>query len=182
MHTEQGRGTEGVRRKRILSRFHTQHGAWCGAWSHDCEAKVKSQTLNQLCHPGAPGLCILMPHNSYYLHLTRRKFQWKEIKRLDLGHPTWQCSPSHMEMTPSKEKEHWGTWVAQSVKRPTSARSRSHCPWVRAPRQALGWWLRAWSLFQILCLPLSLPLPRFHALSLSVPKIKIKVEKKNVIL
>ena len=31
-----------------------------------------------------------------------------------------------------------GAWVAQSVKRPTSARSRSRSPWVRAPRQALG--------------------------------------------
>ena len=32
----------------------------------------------------------------------------------------------------------WGAWVAQSVKRPTSARSRSRGPGVRAPRQALG--------------------------------------------
>ena len=31
-----------------------------------------------------------------------------------------------------------GTGVAQSVKRPTSARSRSRGPRVRAPRQALG--------------------------------------------
>ena len=31
-----------------------------------------------------------------------------------------------------------GTWVAQLVKRPTSARSRSRGPWVRAPRRALG--------------------------------------------
>ena len=38
-------------------------------------------------------------------------------------------------------------------------RSWSHGPWVRAPRRALCWQLRAWSLFQILCLPLSLPLP-----------------------
>ena len=53
----------------------------------------------------------------------------------------------------------WGAWVAQSVKRPTSARSRSRSLGVRAPRQALGWWLRAWSLFPILCLPLSLPPP-----------------------
>ena len=33
---------------------------------------------------------------------------------------------------------YWGAWVAQSVKRPTSARSRSRGPGVRAPRQALG--------------------------------------------
>ena len=31
-----------------------------------------------------------------------------------------------------------GAWVAQSVKRPTSARSRSRGLGVRAPRQALG--------------------------------------------
>ena len=31
-----------------------------------------------------------------------------------------------------------GAWVAQSVKRPTSARSRSRSPRVRAPRRALG--------------------------------------------
>ena len=31
-----------------------------------------------------------------------------------------------------------GAWVAQSVKRPTSARSRSRGPGVRAPRRALG--------------------------------------------
>ena len=31
-----------------------------------------------------------------------------------------------------------GAWVAQSVKRPTSARSRSRGPGVRAPCQALG--------------------------------------------
>ena len=64
-----------------------------------------------------------------------------------------------------------GTWVAQSVKRPASARSRSCGPWVRAPRQALGWWLRAWSLFPLLCLPLSLPLPRSCSVSLC-PKNK----------
>ena len=31
-----------------------------------------------------------------------------------------------------------GAWVVQSVKRLTSARSRSHGPGVRAPRRALG--------------------------------------------
>ena len=69
------------------------------------------------------------------------------------------------------EREAVGAWVAQSVKRPTSARSRSRGPWVRAPRWALGWWLRAWSLFPILCLPLSLPLPCSCSVSLC-PKNK----------
>ena len=60
----------------------------------------------------------------------------------------------------------WGAWVAQSVKRPTSAQVTSRSPWVWAPRRALGWWLRAWSLFPILCLPFSLPLP--HSCSVSL--------------
>ena len=64
-----------------------------------------------------------------------------------------------------------GAWVAQSVKRPTSARSWSRGPWVRAPHRALGWWLRAWSLFPILRFPLSLPLPRSRSVSLC-PKNK----------
>ena len=71
-----------------------------------------------------------------------------------------------------------GAWVAQSVRRPTSARSRSRGPGVRAPLQALGWWLRAWSLFPILCLPLSLCPSPVHALSLSVPKINKRWKKK----
>ena len=47
-------------------------------------------------------------------------------------------------------------------------RSWSCSPWVQAPRQALCWQLRAWSLLQILCLPLSLPLPCLCVLSLSL--------------
>ena len=43
-----------------------------------------------------------------------------------------------LSLSLSKINKHWGAWVAQSVKRPTSARSRSRGPWVRAPRQALG--------------------------------------------
>ena len=60
-----------------------------------------------------------------------------------------------------------GAWVAQSVKRPTSARSRSRGPRVWAPRRALGWWLRAWSLLPILCLLLSAPSPLMLCLCLS---------------
>ena len=43
-----------------------------------------------------------------------------------------------LRLSLSKINKHWGAWVAQSVKRPTSARSRSRGPGVRAPRQALG--------------------------------------------
>ena len=44
-------------------------------------------------------------------------------------------SPCHF---PSKTRTMGGAWGAQSVKRPTSARSRSRGLGVRAPRQALG--------------------------------------------
>ena len=62
----------------------------------------------------------------------------------------------------------WGAWVAPSVKRPTSAqvmisRSVSSSP----ASGSMLTQLRAWSLFQILCLPLSDPPP----FMLSVSKI-----------
>ena len=38
----------------------------------------------------------------------------------------------------SQKQNLGGAWVAQSVKRPTSARSPSRGPGVRAPRRALG--------------------------------------------
>ena len=57
-------------------------------------------------------------------------------------------------------------------------RSWSHGPWVWAPHRALCWQCRAWSLFQILCLPLSLWPSPTHALSLSVSKINKKCLKK----
>ena len=79
----------------------------------------------------------------------------------------WPSLVHALSFSVSKINKHWGTWVAQSVKRPTSARSRSRGPWVRAPRRALGWWLRAWSLFPILCLPLSDPPSFMLCLSLS---------------
>ena len=59
-----------------------------------------------------------------------------------------------------------GVWVAQSVER-LRLRSWSCSLWVWAPRWALCWQLRAWSLLRILCLLLSLPLPRSCSVSLS---------------
>ena len=59
----------------------------------------------------------------------------------------------------------WGTWVVQSVKCPTSVQVMISRSVSSSPRRALCWQFRAWSLFQILCLPLSLPLPYSHAVS-----------------
>ena len=49
-------------------------------------------------------------------------------------------------------------------------RSWSHGLWVRTPPPALCWQLGAQSLLQILCLPLSLPLPCSHSVNLSLKK------------
>ena len=51
------RGT-GDKGERISRRLCAEHGAQCGTWPHDPEirtwAEIKSWTLNQLSHPGAP--------------------------------------------------------------------------------------------------------------------------------
>ena len=114
--------------------------------------------LFERCHSNSDALCSLST-NQLPSTLIAHK-----------GRPAWPWL--------FKSPFHGGAWVAQSVKRPTSARTRSRGPWVPAPRRALGWWLRAWSLFPILCLPLSLPLPRSCSVSLC-PKNKINVENKN---
>ena len=67
-------------------------------------------------------------------------------------------------------------WLSQlSVQ--LQLRSWSHSPRVRAPRKALCWYLRAWSLLWILCLPPSLPLPCSCSVSLC-----LKNKNKNKIL
>ena len=58
-------------------------------------------------------------------------------------------------------------WLSRlSVQLQFRSWSRGLC--VRAPHQALCWWLRAWSLLRILGLPLSLPLPCSCSVSRSV--------------
>ena len=59
----------------------------------------------------------------------------------------------------------WLSWLSF----PLRLRSWSRGSWVRVPCQALCWQLRAWSLFQIL----SLPLPMLCSLSVS-QKMKVK--------
>ena len=58
-------------------------------------------------------------------------------------------------------------------------RSWSHGLWVQVLHQALCWQLRAWSLIQILCHPLSLPSPAC-AFSLSFSLSKINIRKKRI--
>ena len=59
--------------------------------------------------------------------------------------------------------EYWGTWVAQSVECPTLAQATSSQFVNSSP--TLGSLLSAQSLLQILCPPLSLPLPNSRSLS-----------------
>ena len=78
---------------------------------------------------------------------------------------------------PSKLSIKWGTWVAQSVKHPTSAQvmisqfvSLSPVCW------ALCWQLRAWSLLQSLCVCVSLCPSPTCVLSLS---LSLSLSKRN---
>ena len=81
--------------------------------------------------------------------------------------------PKHLTTTMFSRVEIWlGHLEAQSVGQPTLAQamvshlvSWSRSLWVRALSWALCWQLRAWSLLQILCLPLCPSTT--HALSLS---------------
>ena len=85
--------------------------------------------------------------------------------------PPWQHKALDTGTTLRTDRGVGGAWVAQSVKRPTSAQvtiSRSV-----SASSASGSVLiaqRAWSLFPILCLPLSLLLPHSYSDSLSLSK------------
>ena len=86
------------------------------------------------------------------------------------GHWVCICDPADMRLGDTYDscfKITRGTWVAQLVKHPTSARSWSHSSWVHAPYRALYSQLRAWSLLQILSPSLSVPPPL--ACSFSLP-------------
>ena len=70
---------------------------------------------------------------------------------------------------PTRRRDYWGAWVAQSVKRPTSPQVMISQFVSSSPTP--GSVSRAWRLLWILCLPLSLcPCP-IHTLSLSFSKI-----------
>ena len=60
----------------------------------------------------------------YYLILLKGRLRQNRFKSL---------APNHS----ANVRTSWGAWVAQSVKRPTSARSRSRGSWVRALCRAL---------------------------------------------
>ena len=63
-----------------------------------------------------------------------------------------------------------GAWVAQSVKRPTSTQVTISRSVSSSPASGSGLMAQAWSLLPILCLPLSLPLPRSCSVSLCLKK------------
>ena len=74
----------------------------------------------------------------------------------------------------------WGAWVAQLVERPTLDQVMISQLVSLSPTWALCWQLRAWSLLQMLCLPLSLPLPCSRALSLSLSVSRINKTLKRM--
>ena len=70
-----------------------------------------------------------------------------------------------------------GTWVAHSVKRPTLAKVMVSLSMSSSPPS--GSVLTAQRLLQILCLPLSVPLPCSHSVSLSLSLSKINKHLKK---
>ena len=94
-------------------------------------------------------------------------------------HRTWAVAPYHhrdsrefyfLRLWSKKNKRGALGWLSRLGIR-LRLRSWSRSLWVQAPRRALCWQLRAWSLLRILCLPCSLPLPLLMlclSLSLSV--------------
>ena len=98
--------------------------------------------------------------------------------------PSWNCRTCYpLAGRTSTGSSRWSTRISGTRGSPTAKilrgpgasgwlsvwlqlRSWSHGLWVRAPRPAVCWCLRAWSLLQILCLPLSLPLPCSCSVSL----------------
>ena len=113
----------------------------------------------------------------YWAHIKKRQFEevpcqsWKilsirivipniiMLKSTECFLREIKTKTTHAKYSWLKKQDSRGAWVAQLVKRPTWLRSWSCGLWVWAPRWALCWQLRTWSLLLILCLPLSLPLP-----------------------
>ena len=78
-----------------------------------------------------------------------------------------------------KMTRHWAPgWLSQ-LGIWLQLRSWSCSLWVQAPRWALCWQLRAWSLLRIMCLSLSLCPSPAHALSLSLSRKWINIKKKK---
>ena len=98
---------------------------------------------NKMEHIPVVGYCLSLRRNDILMHAAT----WINLKKIALGAPGW-LSRLGVRLR---------------------LRSWSRGPWVRALRRALCWQLRAWSLFQILRLPLSLTFP--CSCSLSVSKI-----------
>ena len=72
-----------------------------------------------------------------------------------------------------------GAWVAQLVGHPTSAQVMISRFVSLSPHRTLCWQLRAWSLLQILYLPLSLPF--LPSLTLWLKNINVKTKKKQTL-
>ena len=87
------------------------------------------------------------------------------------------CWAESYIQTAREEEGHLGCFGGLSVR--LWVRSWSHGLWVWAPYRALCWQLRAWSLLQLLCLPLPLALPCSHSVCLSVSQKEINIKNKR---
>ena len=78
-----------------------------------------------------------------------------------------QC-PQHILSVAPVLKSHSGTWVAQSVKRPTSAQVTISRSVSSSPTSGSVLTAQSLELLRIICLPLSLTLPHSYSVSLSL--------------
>ena len=107
-------------------------------------------------------------HQRKFLDETQVFFLSFSLSWWDLGYVTPACRAS---VTLAKWEGGGAPGQLSRLSIWLELRSWSHNLWVRAPRQALYWQLRAWSLLQIPCLPLSFcPFPAC-ACVLSLSKI-----------
>ena len=108
-------------------------------------------------------LCCEKPKHRGRPHVGPAKLPESTIPRINHQLPEW------IILSDFKTREHIGApgWLSQLSIR-LQLGSWSHGLWVQALSWALCWQFRSWSLFQILCLPLSLCPSPACTLSLSL--------------
>ena len=140
-------------------------------------AKIKSQMINWLSHPGTPTLLSFKGHQWLILSEKHGAFfsallnPGASATLLDTLKVLLRASKNVMKIIHVwlfryyLRIYHGSACVTSQLSVQLRLRSRSHSSWVWALCQALCWQLRAWSLLQILHLPPFLPLPCLCCLS-----------------
>ena len=155
--------------------LHNKCSSSHGQWQHGLINNWKVATAMLASHwiihwqPQSPKISVKDPHiNESYPYYRIKDY----FAILAVPEKEFDCLVLHMEIRRYSKENcfkifYFGApgWLGRLSVR-LRLRSWSRGPWVWAPRRALCWQLGAWSLFRILCLPLSLPLPCSCSVSL----------------